>query len=252
MHIHPSPPWPTVNRQTTIFGAAFKLAKLRGKVTMVPAIRRLPERNVRRGFFERADFEKVLQHLPDYLRDAAAFGYLCGWRRSEILALRWEWVQADRADDGTITSGTITLPDSKNGRGRVLALTGDLPALFAGREAARLAETPSREPKVADLVFHRAGRHLGDFRRAWHAALTAAGFSHQEKNPVTGELRTVYDRCFHDMRRSAVRNLVRAGVREAVAMSVTGHRTRSIFDRYNITSTDDLREAMDRVSRNMK
>jgi integrase len=97
MHIHPSPPWPTVNRQTTIFGAAFKLAKLRGKVTMVPAIRRLPERNVRRGFFERADFEKVLQHLPDYLRDAAAFGYLCGWRRSEILALRWEWVQADRA-----------------------------------------------------------------------------------------------------------------------------------------------------------
>jgi len=90
MHIHPSPPWPTVNRQTTILGAAFKLAKLRGKVTMVPAIRRLPERNVRRGFFERADVEKVLQHVPDYLRDAAAFRYLCGWRRSEILALRLE------------------------------------------------------------------------------------------------------------------------------------------------------------------
>jgi integrase len=242
----------TVNRQTTILGAAFKLAKLRGKVTAVPTIRRLAERNVRRGFFERNEFALVLQHLPDYLADAATFGYLCGWRRSEITGLRWEWVQAERADDGTIAGGTVILPDSKNGRGRVLALTGDLPVLFARRERARLVEVPGGEPRVADLVFHRQGQPLGDFRRAWHAALTAAGFSHQEKDPATGEVRTVYNRCFHDMRRSAVRNLIRAGVRETVAMAVSGHRTRSVFDRYNVSSVGDLEDAMERVARDPK
>jgi hypothetical protein len=51
------------------------------------------------------------------------------------------------------------------------------------------------------------------------------------------------------MRRSAVRNLVRSGVREGVAMSVTGHRTRSVFDRYNITSVDDVRGAIESVSK---
>jgi len=62
-----------------------------------------------------------------------------------------------------------------------------------------------------------------------------------------GSPRLVYTKTFHDTRRTAARSLARAGVREGVAMSVTGHRTRWVFDRYNITSSDDVREAMEAV-----
>jgi integrase len=230
----------TINRQTQLLGAALKLAVRRGKLTSVPIITKLSEAgNARQGFFEQADFEKVLSHLPEYLQCAARFAFLTGWRKSEVTALRWEWV--DRK------AGTLTLPDSKNGRGRVLALVGNVSEIIKAQESTRLVETPDGSVKVSNFIFHRKGEPLGDFKRAWHSALAEAGFSYREKLP-NGKQRTRYTRCFHDFRRTAARNLIRAGVREGVAMSVTGHRTRLVFDRYNITSNDDVRQAIEAVS----
>jgi hypothetical protein len=102
--------------------------------------------------------------------------------------------------------------------------------------------------RVVELVFHRQGHPIGDFRKAWAQACIEAGLYKVAGTNSDGTEKKVPARLFHDLRRSGVRNIVRAGVRERVAMEISGHRTRSIFDRYNITSEDDLREAMQRTS----
>lgn len=231
----------TINRGTQLLGQAFRLALGRGKVTAIPSIRHLPEKNVREGFFERPEFEAVLAALPEELRDLTLFAYLTGWRRGEILTLRWTDVDLD--------GGAIRLrPDNaKTGRGRTVMLDPTLRALMGRRQQARLLERGG-VVTVADLVFHRDGAPIGDFRRAWASACVAARLYHVERD-ANGTERKVHDRLFHDLRRTAIRNMVRAGVPERVAMEISGHRTRAVFDRYNIVSEADLRAAQEQVGR---
>jgi len=79
-------------------------------------------------------------------------------------------------------------------------------------------------------------------RRCW-----TVGLAHPEKLR-NGKISIVNNRTFHDFRRTAARNLIRSGVRETVAMTVTGHITRSMFDRYNITTGEDQEKALEAVS----
>lgn len=111
--------------------------------------------------------------------------------------------------------------DAKTGYGRILALERPLRAIIERRLAARRLDCP--------LIFHRRGRPIGDIRKRWRSACAAAG--------VTGKL-------LYDFRRTAIRNMVRAGVDPAVAMKISGHRTRAVFDRYNIIAEADLRDAV--------
>ncbi len=130
-----------------------------------------------------------------------------------------------------------------------MAIEGDLRAIIERRAEARVIPGKDGEPdRVAELVFHRDGKPVGDFRKAWAAACIEAGLYRVVGTNPDGTEQRKPTRLFHDLRRSGVRNMVRAGVRERVAMDVSGHRTRSIFDRYNITSEDDLRDAMKRTT----
>jgi hypothetical protein len=124
------------------------------------------------------------------------------------------------------TDRTVTLPSdrSKTNDARTLGLGGDLLALIERRRALRRLDCP--------FVFHRDGKPLGDFRHAWQTARKRAG--------VAGRL-------FHDLRRTAVRNLIRANVPERIAIGVIGHKTRAVFDRYNIVDRRDTEAALARV-----
>lgn len=211
-----------VNRETQLLGQALReFLECHGKP--VPKIRRLPE-NVREGFFERAEFEAVVAHLPEYMKDFARWGYLTGWRKSEIASLRWKDVDREGR----------TLPlswrASKNSKSRTIALEGELWDIITRRWAARVVEGGNDAPdRISDLVFHRAGRPVREFRKSWASACRAAG--------LTGKL-------FHDLRRTAVRNMTRAGVDRKIACEISGHRTMAVFDRYDITDDRDIREAV--------
>jgi integrase len=209
----------TVNRELAALRRMFSLACKAGMLSTRPYIAMLDElQNIREGFLEPSEFGAVCAELPPHLADAATFAYLSGWRKGEICTLTWA--------DVDLRANVIRLrvAHSKNKRPRTLVLRGDLLALFERRAAERRLDCP--------FVFHGDGKPLGNFRKAWTLACQAAG---------------VQDRLFHDLRRSAVRNLVRAGTPERVAMAISGHKTRSIFDRYNITSEEDLAAAMERT-----
>jgi integrase len=216
----------TINRELELLRRALRLAHDRQLLPSIPKVKTLEEQNARQGFFERPDLEAVVEALPAYLQDFTRFAYLTGWRNGEIISLKWTDVERE--------AGAIRLrPEAaKTGRGRTIMLEADLAELIDRRWRARLFEKDGNI-RIAAMVFHRDGEPVGDFRRAWATACQAAG---------------VPDKLFHDLRRTAARNMVRAGIPERVAMAVTGHLTRSMFDRYNIVSEDDLRMAAQKTT----
>ncbi len=215
----------TVNRSTQLLAQAYKLAIRRGRLATAPPIRHLSEAgNARQGFFTETEFRILLEHLPEHLKDFVLFAYLTGWRKGETASLRWEDV------DGDVIR--LRSENSKNREGRTVPLVGELADLMARRKAARRVVRKKRPVLLSEFVFHRNGKCIYSIRKAWATACTFAN--------VPGRL-------FHDLRRCAVRNMVRAGVPTDVARSISGHKTASIFSRYNIVAEDQKRDALERT-----
>jgi len=245
----------TINRETSLLTEAFRLAKSRDEIVRVPVFGKLKEHNVRQGFFEQFEFDAVVAHLPGYLQDFARFAHLCAWRKGQIRKLTW--LDVDRMNQVIIARAS----NVKNEHDHKLTLEGELAEIVERRWAAREYDRPEGR-MVSKYVFHREGRPVGDFRKAWATACAAAGIVKPKLDKAGNPVMKVVDgkeqpvmepaRLFHDLRRTGVRNMVRAGVREGVAMAISGHRTRAVFDRYNITSEDDLRQALKQTQEHLE
>jgi integrase len=211
----------TVNRELAALKRMFSLAVKGEKLSRAPHIAKLQEDNVRRGFFERAQFEAVRTQLDPTLRPVVTFAYITGWRiRSEALTLQWHQVDSQ--------AGTVRLEPgtTKNREGRTFFLTPELRACLEGQRA-ETAAVQRQTGRIIPWVFHRAGEPIRCFRGAWAGACRRAG---------------VPGRIPHDFRRTAVRNLERAGVPRSTAMAMVGHKTEAIYRRYAIVDHEMLKE----------
>ena len=215
----------TINRELSTIKRAFTLGIQKRIVSDKPHISLLQEADPRQGFFEREQYEAIRKHLPEWVRPVTDFAYITGWRKSEILSLQWRHVDF-KAGNVRLEPGT-----TKNREARQFSFTAELRMILERQKT--INDNLAQKGKICPWVFtYKNGKRLGEFKHSWKTACRKAG--------LPGKL-------MHDFRRTAVRNLVRAGIPERVAMKMTGHKTRSVFERYNIVSEADLFEAAARL-----
>jgi len=215
----------TINRELAALRRMGNLAIEKELIQRFPKIKMLKEvdkegkPNTRTGFFEHAEFLDLRNALPNYLKPVVTLAYESGMRRNEILSLRWDQVDLPR---GTIT---LELGMTKNDEGRIIYLSPELREILSDLWDARA----KHENKIPYVFPNRKGTgQIVYMSKSWKKGLKGVG--------LEGKL-------LHDFRRTAVRNMVRAGVPESVAMRVSGHKDRSVFERYNITNEKDLKDA---------
>jgi len=232
----------TVNRSVSMLRRMFSLAHREERLREVPYFPFLTENAPRSGFVEMGDYQRLYDALPAFLRPVLGLAFWTGMRRGEILNLKWDQID--------FIGGTIRLKadETKNGFARTIPIASPLHTLL-------LAEYQRRQPSCpfvctkTDRLGH--ARQIGNFRKIWQNRCVKLGLAKWEP---TGETEVRTDRpkakpkekmiygglVLHDMRRTCVRNLVRAQVPERIAREISGHRSRSVFDRYNIVSENDL------------
>jgi integrase len=222
----------TINRELATLSKLLRLAYEHGKLQRLPVVKKLREADPRAGFVTRDQFISIRKALPDELKTAATVSYTFGWRKREVLDLKRHQYNAQ---DGTLR---LDPGSTKNSDGRVVHATPELRAMLDAQLGA-VRELERKDGRVIAWLFPHltgplAGDRIADPRKAWEAACRAAG------QPSV---------LVHDLRRSAVRNMEKAGVPRSVAMKLTGHRTESVYRRYAIVSDADLVDASDKLDR---
>lgn len=244
----------TINRELSLLKRAFNLARecTPPKVRIVPYIPMLKESNVRKGFVEWEQYDRLAGECAQvglWMRALVEVGSTYGWRHAELAFLR--------VGQLSLIAGSIRLDPgtTKNDEGREVVMTKPIRELL-------MQCVQGKGPD--DYVFTRDdGRPVRDFRGTWAKVCCAAGLGELvcpkcEQAPDEGHCNACSRKwkrndlkyvglIFHDLRRTAVRNMVRAGVPERVAMTISGHKTRSVFDRYHIVSRSDIADAARRV-----
>ena len=226
----------TVRRELVLLHRAFVLGRGAEKVAQIPRFPTISVDNARSGFFEPDEWRAIRAHLPAHRQDVCDFANLTGWRIMEAFGLRWA--------DVDFQTGFVRLSGrkTKSGRARSFPFRAmpELNALLERRRAQTDAAQRAGE-RIIPHVFHdAAGRPLfGADQRpkrvfgAWRRACLAGGLP---------------SRIPHDFRRTVVRNLERAGVARSIAMELVGHRTESVYQRYDIVAERDLTEGVARYA----
>ena len=247
----------TINRELAALKRMFSLATKATppKANRVPAIPRLKENNVRKGFLSDDQFERLADACSQegvWLRAMLEVGYTFGWRVSEVKRLRVRQVDL---------GGSRILLDpgsTKNGQGRMVKFK-------PGSILAHLLQKCCTGKRGDDFVFTREdGSPVRDFRGAWARVCRIAGVGHKvckvcgtevddgQSCPLCKvrrkfkELKAV-GLLFHDLRRSAARNARASGVAEGVIMRLGGWKTREVFDRYAIIAESDMEDAINLI-----
>ena len=215
----------TVNRELSILRTSFHNARKRTppKVLVVPYFPIVAETNIRNGFMSDEQYDKLRDELPQELKALFVTAYITGLRRGEVTAIQWPQVDFE--------AGLITLQrgETKNDEARsVPILDGDMRDLLMAAKKEHDEKWPH-----APWVFHRNGERIVDFRWAWDEACKRAG---------------VPGLHFHDLRRTAVRNMRRAGIPQVIRMKISGHKTEAVYRRYAIVSDTDLAQAASRIA----
>jgi integrase len=242
----------TINRSLQLLSQAYQYAVSGDpqKLSRALKVERLDESgNRRKGKFTPTEAELVAASLPPYMSDVAKFAYETGARAGEILQLRWGHLDGDAIR----VPGEIT----KNRDDRCIVLTDELEEILARRKR-------NTRPGC-DLIFHNDGRAISDYRKCWHTACVSNGLGAyfcRDCRDVGGRYLCVLDaakkcvgcgkkwevpkyigRFFHDFRRSAAHELWKAGSSAEECMTVTGHKTASMFKRYADLFTDEEQRA---------
>ena len=247
----------SINHSLSALRRMLTLAKREEKIAALPYFPMLNESAPRQGFFEDSQYRSLLAALPDYLRLPLALGYYTAMRAGEVLALEWEQVDLLR--------NTIRLraDQTKGCEARTIPVVPQLSVLLEAQRAKREPECP-----FVCFRYDRKGHavKIGSFRKPWSRCCVAIGLGRWEPAVDRATGKPLFDRprgprskpkrtmvykgmIFHDLRRTAVRNLVRSGVPQSVAMAISGHKTASVFRRYDIGSEQDIKDAAEKLAR---